>query len=102
MDQPTEMMRRVAEAAALPVASDEPETSSSGVPYDAGLQQDLLDHGPEALKEYGVIVVRDVADEARYNSAVWYALSQLRLDGSGCLHYELKNGCVFITDPSAS
>ena len=94
MDQPTEMMRRVAEAAGAPVESDAPEELSA-IPYDPGLQADLLEHGPVALKEYGMIVVRQVAEPARYNSAVWYALGH-------DLKYELRDGCVVITDPAGA
>lgn len=94
MDEPTEMMIRLAEADGLPVESDAPEDVST-IPYDPGLQADLLEHGPQALKEYGMIVVRDVRRPERYNSAVWYALAQEPI-----LHYELKDGCVIITDPT--
>lgn len=87
------MQRRIAQADVLPVASDAPEDPDP-VPYDPGLQAELLEHGPEALKEYGVIVVRDVAARERYNSAVWYALGH-------DLVYELRDGCVLISDPNA-
>lgn len=91
MDEPTEMMIRVAEAERLPVETDAPEEGGS-VPYDAGLQADLLEYGPDALREYGMIVVRGVADPARYNSSIWYALGH-------DLKYELKGDTVVITDP---
>lgn len=85
------MVRRLAAADALPVVSDAPEDTDT-VPYDPGLQQELLDLGPEAMREYGMIVVRNVAVAERYNTAVWYALGH-------DLHYELRDGCVVITDP---
>lgn len=95
-EQPTDMQLRLAQAEALPVESDAPEANTNTVSYDPGLQQDLLEHGPEALREFGMIVVRNVADPARYNTAVWYALSHEPI-----LHYELREGCVIITDPSS-
>ncbi len=95
MDEPTEMIRRLAAAEAIPVETDAPEQDSA-VPYDPGLQADLLEHGPEALREYGMIVVRDVQRPERYNSAVWFALAQ-----DPPLHYELKENVVVITDPNA-
>ncbi len=91
-----EMLRRLAEAEALPVESEAPEAQDSAVPYDPGLQAELTEHGPEALREFGMIVVRDVGREERYNSAVWYALAQ-----DPPLRYELRDGCVIITDPTS-
>lgn len=96
MDEPTEMMRRLAADADAPVESDAPEDADA-IPYDPGLQQELIEYGGEALREYGVICVRKVADRARYNSAVWYALAQ-----EPPLRYELRDGCVWITDPGAT
>lgn len=88
------MMKRLAAADTLPVETDAPlSTEANPVPYDPGLQQDLLELGPEAMREYGMIVVRDVKEPARYNSAVWYALGH-------DLAYELRDGCVIITDPA--
>lgn len=79
----SDMLHRLAEAEALPVTSDAPpgeeatpNVVNEAIPYDAGLQQDLIEHGPDALKEWGQIVVRGVRDPARYNSAVWFALAQ--------------------------
>ena len=70
------MLRRLADADEIPVASDAPETSgAAGVPYDAALQVELEEYGPEALEEYGKIVVRGVSDPARYNAGLHYALS---------------------------
>lgn len=90
------MLRRLAAADGLPTETDAPEADTANtVPYDPGLQQDLIDHGPEALREYGMIVVRDVQRPERYNAAVWYALSQEPI-----LHYELRDNCVVITDPT--
>jgi hypothetical protein len=94
MDEVTEMMRRLAAADSLPVETDAPPEDANPVPYDPGLQAELLEHGPEALQEYGMIVVRDVQRSERYNSAVWYALGH-------DLAYELKDGCVIITDPTS-
>ncbi len=74
----------------LPVEDDAP--MDGGPAYDAGLIVELQEHGPDALKEFGQIVVRDTDLEARFNAAVWYALS---LD----LEYENKGECVIITDP---
>ena len=85
------MMRRIAEADNAPVETDAPE-DAAGIPYDAGLQQQLLELGPDTLAEYGVLVVRDVGDEARYNSALWYALGH-------DLQYALRQGAVYIWDP---
>jgi hypothetical protein len=90
-----DVLRLLAAAEEMPVETDAPPTdATSTVPYDPGLQQELLDLGPEALTEYGMIVVRDVQKQERYNSAVWYAL------GHG-LRYELKENCVIITDPAS-
>ena len=87
------MMLRLAAADGLPVETDAPE-ETAGVVYDVALQAQLLEHGPEALQEYGMIVVREVGEPARYNSAVWYALAH-------DLAYELREGCVVIVDPKA-
>ncbi len=95
IEEPTEMMRRLAAADTIPVETDAPEQDNA-VPYDPGLQQELVEHGPEALREYGMIVVRDVGRPERYNSAVWFALAQ-----EPPLHYELKDNVVVITDPNA-
>lgn len=91
------MQKRLAAADALPVETDAPQASNgtNPVPYDPGLQQDLLDYGPDALKEFGVIVVRDVQRPERYNSALWYALGH-------DLNYELREGCVYITNPKGA
>lgn len=97
MSEVPEMVRRLAAADSLPVESDAPEEATNPVPYDAGLQQELSVYGPEALKEHGQIVVRGVADPARYNAAVWYALAQ-----EPPLLYELRDGCVIITVPGAA
>ena len=92
----SEMMRRLAEADALPTETDAPELSGEGaIPYDTALQADLMEYGPDALKQYGRIVVRDVANAARYNSAIWYALGN-------DLVYEYDGETVTITDPKAA
>ena len=90
----SEMERRLA-AADDPVASDEPEGDVNTVAYDRELQAQLLEHGPETLRQYGMIVVRGVSDPARYNAGVWLALAQQPEP----LPYELKDGCLVITDP---
>jgi hypothetical protein len=92
--EPSEMERRLAAADTAPVTTDAPDDVDNPVPYDPGLQADLLEHGPAALAEFGMIVVRDVRPEARYNSAVWYALAH-------DLEFELRDGVVVITDPKA-
>ena len=89
MSEPSEMMLRIAreqEGVTLaPVESGgelprlsgveiaQSEHPISGVPYDPGLQVDLEEFGPDAMQEYGQIVVRDTQREERFNSAVWYA-----------------------------
>lgn len=79
-----------------PTETDAPaeEASVNPVPYDAGLLSELETHGPDALKEYGMIVVRGTGDTARFNSALWYALAH-------DLVYEHRADadCVIITDP---
>lgn len=82
---------------ASPVASDAPaeEGYENPVAYDPGLLAQLEEHGPAALEEFGMIVVRDVGDTARYNSAVWYALAH-------DLVYEQRDGCVVVTDPKGA
>ena len=87
------VLQMIAQADEMPVESDAPQ--DGGPQYDAGLIIELQEHGPDALKEYGQIVVRGTSLEAKYNSAVWYALS---LD----LHFENKGDCVVITDPAGS
>lgn len=91
MYEPTEMMLRLAASDGQPVATDAPEQGDNPVPYDAGLQQQLLELGPETIKEYGQLVVRGCGDPARYNAAVWYALAQEPI-----LNYELRGDCVVI------
>ena len=90
-DESEKVLQMLAQADEMPVESDAP--LDGGPQYDAGLIIDLQEHGPDALKEYGQIVVRGTSLEAKYNSAVWYALS---LD----LHFENKGDCVVITDPA--
>ena len=98
MNMSDEMLRRLADAELLPVETDAPpdgELESSGVPYDVGLQQDLIEYGPDALQRYGMIIVRDCGKEtARYNSALWYALGH-------DLVYTYDGVTVTITDPTA-
>ena len=86
------MLHRLADAEALPVESDAPD-SAGEIPYDAALQADLMEYGPEALTLYGKIVVRDVGNPARYNAAVWYALAQ-----EPPLHYEYDGQTITITE----
>ena len=72
-----DMLRRLAAADGLPAETDAPaeQAFENPVAYDPGLQQQLEELGPEALREFGQIIVRDTHDSARYNSAVWYALA---------------------------
>ena len=88
------VLRLLAQADGQPVETDAPTENTGLPPYDAGLQVELEDFGPEALREWGQIVVRDVDNEARFNSGVWYALKM-------GLNFEQKNGCLILTDPSA-
>lgn len=77
----------------LPEETDAPE--DVGPAYDPGLLVELEEHGPDALEEYGQIVVRGVGDAARYNAALWYALAY-------DLAYEHRGDVVVITDPRAA
>ena len=52
-----------------------------------------MEWGPDTLKQYGRIVVRDVRTPARYNAAVWYALAQ-----EPPLHYEYDGQTITITE----
>ena len=83
------VLHLLAEADTQPVETDAPPDNGLP-PYDTALQADLLEFGPEALIEYGMIVIRNVDDEARWNSGVWYALGHE-------LMYEYKNGCLILT-----
>ena len=67
-----DVLRLLALADTMPVETDAPEDVA--IAYDVGLQADLEEHGPAALKEYGRITVRDVLPEERWNSALWYAM----------------------------
>lgn len=93
VDNSDHVLRMLVQAEDQPVESDAPD-ENSGAPYDAGLQVELLEHGPDALQEFGMICVRKCGDEARYNSAVWFALGNN-------LEYELKGDVVVITDPNS-
>ena len=84
------VLQMIAQADEMPVESD--ASLDGGPQYDAGLIIELQEHGPDALKEFGQIVVRDTGNEARYNSSVWFALS---LD----LEWENKGDCVVIHAP---
>lgn len=77
----------------LPEETDAPE--DVGPAYEPGLLVELEEHAADALEEYGQIVVRDVADAARYNTAVWFALAH-------DLAYEHRGDVVVITDPKAA
>jgi len=81
----------LAQAETQPVETD--ASVADGPAYDAGLLADLDEHGPDALQEWGMIVVRDIAREDRYNAAVWWALAH-------DLAYENKGDSVVITDPT--
>ncbi len=64
------MLKRIAAEDALHDAlDDDPED----VPYEPGLQAELAEHGPAALKEFNQIVVRGTSERKRYNSALWFA-----------------------------
>lgn len=96
---PSEMMQRLAaEFANSADAPSEAEallpnaTSQSEVAYDVGLQEQLIELGPETLAEYGRIEVREMGDPARYNSAIWYALAQ-------GLRYDLRDDVLVIYAP---
>jgi len=65
-DMPHRLAR---EDALLDAIDDDPED----VPYEPGLQQELADHGPAALREFNQIVVRGTSERKRYNSALWFA-----------------------------
>lgn len=101
----SDMLQRLAEAERFAVETDAPEPTPGGeIPYDTNLQVELLEWGPETLKTYGAICVRGASDPKRYNTAVWYALGGYAQPGEVVtrpLSYELKNGCVYITDPDA-
>lgn len=83
-------LRLLAQADELPVETDAP--ADGGPDYDAALLAELEQHGPDALAEFGMITVRDVAAAPRYNAAVWYALAH-------DLVYENRGDAVVITDP---
>ena len=86
-----DVLRLLAAAEEQPVETDAPEHTT---PYDAGLQADLEEHGPEALKEWGKIVVRNILPEPRWNSALWYAMKY------GLVHDRVGDDLV-LTDPNA-
>lgn len=82
-------MLRLAED--IPVETDAPENPT---PYDTGLQADLEEFGPEALQEYGKLVVRNILPEPRWNAALWYCMKW------GLNHDRVGDDLV-ITDPQA-
>lgn len=93
-------MRMLEQAWQMPEATDSPEqqdTVDNPVPYDAGLIQQLEEHGPDALQRFGMIVVRYDGNEAKYNSALWYAMAH-------DLHPEHRPELqsVVITDPKGA
>ncbi len=64
------MLKRLADQDALADAiDDDPED----VPYEPGLQQELAEHGPVALREHGSITVKGTTERKRYNTALWFA-----------------------------
>lgn len=89
-----DVLRLLAAADELPSVTDAPEDADSTVAYDVGLQADLEEHGPDALKEWGRITVRDVAPAERWNSALWYAMKW------GLNHDRVGDDLV-LTDPQA-
>ncbi len=86
-----DVLRLLAQADELAVETDAPE-QAAGVPYDVGLQADLEEHGPAALKEWGRIVVRDCAGEERTNSVLWYA-------AKWGLNHDRNGDVLVLTDP---
>ncbi len=66
-----EMLRRLADQAALEEALDMGEPDD--VPYEPGLQAELAEHGPDALRDYNQIVVRGTSERKRFNTALWFA-----------------------------
>ena len=86
------LLRMVANSESEPTETDAPEDAFP--PYDAGLQVELLEYGPEALREFGMIVVRNVGNEARYKASIWEALAH-------DLVYENRGDVMIITDPKA-
>lgn len=64
-------MQRLAREELVSETSD--DESGEPVPYEPGLQVELAEHGPAAMREYGQIVVRGTSEPRRYNSALWYA-----------------------------
>ncbi len=64
------LQRLAAEQDAELVGDTEP---ADDVPYEPGLQAELAEHGPQAMRDFNQIVVRGTTDPKRYNSALWYA-----------------------------
>lgn len=85
-----DVLRLLAQADALPVETDAPEETA--IRYDVGLQAELEEHGPDALKQYGTITVRDITSEERWNSALWYAMKW------GLTHDRVGDDLI-LTDP---
>ena len=85
-----DVLRLLAQADELPVETDAPEQTP--VVYDVGLQADLEEHGPDALKEFGRITVRNILPQERWNSALWYAMKW------GLTHDRVGDD-VILTDP---
>lgn len=86
-----DVLRLLAAAEDLPVETDAPENPT---PYDIGLQADLEEWGPDTLKEYGKMVVRNILPEPRWNSALWFAMKY------GLSHDRVGDDLV-LTDPQA-
>jgi len=66
-----DVLRLLADADAQPVETDAPDPGAE-ISYDVALQADLEEHGPDALRQFGLITVRDATDPARWNSILWY------------------------------
>lgn len=92
-----DMLRLLAQADDLPEATDAPAEDAAGGPeYDAGLIVQLEEWGPDALKRWGMIVVRTDGSVAKHNSAMWYAMAhELRPEHRPDIQ------SVVITDPKA-
>ena len=94
-DRGTEdVLRLLAQAEDLP-ADELGDGPPSTVAYDPGLQAELEEHGPAALKEYGRITVRGCEPAERHAAAVWYALKY------GLAWEAAPDGVIVITDPGA-
>lgn len=88
-----DVLRLLAQADEIAVETDAPEQLTA-IPYDVGLQADLEEFGPDALKQWGKIVVRNILPEERWNSALWYV-------AKWGLHHDRVGDDLILTDPQA-